>query len=247
MIELKNVRKTLGGREVLKGVNLRVGEGEILSIIGGSGAGKSVILKHIMGFLRPDSGTVVVGGVTVSSAGREELYAVRKEIGFLFQTAALLRSLTVRDNLALPLQEHDHHTPEEIDRIVTERLHWVRLFNVENKLPTDLSVGMMKRVGLARALVRDPRIVLFDEPTTGLDPVLSSSIGHLIMDLRRKLRFTAVAVTHDMQLCYLIADRIAMLYNGQIIETGTPAEIQASRNPRVQQFIHGEPERENNA
>jgi phospholipid/cholesterol/gamma-HCH transport system ATP-binding protein len=244
MIELKEVKKKLGGKEVLKGVNLRVEKGKIFAIIGGSGAGKSVILKHVMGFLRPDSGTVVVDGVAVSTAGGDELYALRKNIGFLFQTAALLRSLTVRNNLALPLQEHDHLAPEEIDRIVTERLNWVRLFNVENKLPSDLSVGMMKRVGLARALVRDPKIILFDEPTTGLDPVLSSTIGHLIVDLHRKLHFTAIAVTHDMHLCYLIADRVAMLYNGQIIETGTPAEIQASRNPLVQQFIHGMPEKE---
>ena len=244
MIELKNVRKNLGGKEVLQGVDLEIKEGEVLVIIGGSGAGKSVILKHVMGFLRPDSGTVVVNGISVSNAGKGQLYALRKDIGFLFQTSALLHSLTVRENLALPLTEHTNYRPEEMDRIVSERLHWVRLFNVENKLPSDLSVGMMKRVGLARALVRDPKIVLFDEPTTGLDPVLSSTIGHLIVDLHRKLRFTAIAVTHDMHLCYLIADRIAMLYNGRIIENGTPAQIKASSNPLVQQFIHGMPEEE---
>jgi len=244
MIEIIDLKKRLDGKEVLRGINLKVAEGELMVIIGGSGVGKSVLLKHIIGFLKPDSGDVIVNGFSIPAADQKELYRIRKDYGILFQTAALLQSLTVRENMALPLKEHTDLNPEEIDRIVTERLGWVELHGVEDKLPSDLSVGMMKRVGLARAIVRDPQIVLFDEPTTGLDPVLSSTIGQLIVDLHRKLRFTSIAVTHDMNLAYMIGDRIGMLYNGVIIEVGTVEEIKRSSNPTVQEFIHGLPEPE---
>lgn len=242
MIEIVDLKKSLGGKEVLRGVSLEVKEGELVVIIGGSGMGKSVLLKHIIGFLKPDSGDVIVNGVSVSKAGEKELYRIRENYGVLFQTAALLHSLTVRDNMALPLREHTNLPDGEINRIITERLNWVELYNVEDKLPTDLSVGMMKRVGLARAIVRDPKIVLFDEPTTGLDPVLSSIIGQLIVNLHKRLKFTSIAVTHDMSLAYIIGDRIGMLYNGELIQVGTPDEIRSSRNPVVRQFIYGMPE-----
>lgn len=242
MIEIINLKKSLGGKEVLRGINLKVEKGELMVIIGGSGVGKSVLLKHIMGFLKPDSGEVIVNGFSIPRASQKELYKIRKDYGILFQTAALLQSLTVRENMALPLKEHTDLSPEEIDRIVKERLSWVELHNVEDKLPSDLSVGMMKRVGLARAIVRDPAIVLFDEPTTGLDPILSSTIGQLIVDLHRRLRFTSIAVTHDMDLAYMIGDRIGVLYDGVIIEAGTVEEIKQSSNPTVQEFIHGLPE-----
>ncbi len=246
MIQLIDLKKNLGGKEVLRGVNLEVREGELMVIIGGSGMGKSVILKHIIGFMKPDSGDVIVGGRSIPAASPSEIYKIREDYGVLFQTAALLHSLTVRENMALPLREHENYSEEDIERIVTERLNWVELYNVEDKLPTDLSVGMMKRVGLARAIVRDPKIVLFDEPTTGLDPVLSSVIGELIVRLHKRLKFTSIAVTHDMSLAYMIGDRIGMLYNGELIEVGTPDEIRQSKNPIVQQFIHGMAEVEEN-
>ena len=187
-----------------------------------------------------------INGFSIPKASQKELYQIRKDFGMLFQTAALLQSLTIGENLSLPLKEHTSLSREEIDRVVTERLHWVKLFNVENNLPANLSVGMMKRAGLARALVRDPKIVLFDEPTTGLDPVLSSTIGQLIIDLHGRLKFTSLAVTHDMNLAYMIANRIAMLHQGRIIEVGTPDEIRSSADPVVQQFIRGMPETLNN-
>ena len=236
----------MGGKEVLKGVNLKIQSGELMVIIGGSGAGKTVLLKHVIGFFKPDAGDVKINGFSVPGANQKELYRIRKDFGMLFQTAALLQSLTIAENLSLPLKEHTSLSREEIDRIVTERLHWVKLFNVENNIPANLSVGMMKRAGLARALVRDPKIVLFDEPTTGLDPVLSSTIGQLIIDLHDRLKFTSIAVTHDMNLAYMIANRIAMLHQGLIVEVGTPEEIRSSTNPVVQQFIRGMPEILNN-
>lgn len=242
MIEIVDLEKSLGGKEVLRNVNLTVEKGELMVVIGGSGAGKSVLLKHIIGFLKPDSGDVRINEVSIPRATQKELYEIRKDFGFLFQTSALLHSLTVRENMALPLKEHSDLAEGEINRIVSERLNWVKLYNVEDKLPSDLSVGMMKRVGLARAIVRDPKVVFFDEPTTGLDPILASSIGQLIIDLHRKLKFTSIAVTHDMTLAYMIGDRIGMLYNGEIIEVGTPEEIRGSSNLTVQQFIHGMPE-----
>ncbi len=241
MIDIVGLKKSLGGKEVLKGVDLRIDSGELLAVIGGSGAGKTVLLKHVIGFLKPDRGDILVNGVSVPRASQKELYEIRKDFGMLFQTAALLQSLTIGENLALPLKEHTKLSRQEIDRVVTERLNWVKLFNVENRLPSDLSVGMMKRAGLARALVRDPKIVLFDEPTTGLDPVLSSTIGQLIIDLHGRLKFTSIAVTHDMSLAYMIADRIAMLHHGRIIGIGTPEEIKTSKSQVVQQFIRGMP------
>ncbi len=243
MIKVVNLRKKLGEKEVLRGVNLEVGEGELMVIIGGSGMGKSVLLKHIIGFMKPDSGEVMVGKCSVTGCTRRDLYEYRKNCGFVFQSAALLQSITIGDNVALPLVEHTHLPPEEIRKIARERLHWVKLFNQEDQLPSELSGGMQKRVSIARALVMDPHLLLFDEPTTGLDPVLAATIGELIVDLHARIGFTAIAVSHNMRFAYRIADRIGMLYNGKIIEVGTPEEIKSTSNPLVQQFIQGIPEK----
>jgi len=242
MIEIKDVYKNLGGQEVLKGVNLHVPQGELLAIIGGSGSGKSVLLKHVIGFLKPDSGDVIVDGVSIPSCSRRELYGIRKKFGVVFQSAALLQSLTVGDNVALPLREHSICPEGEIISRVIERLAMVSLNNVEKKLPAELSGGMQKRASLARAIIMNPDILLFDEPETGLDPVLTATIGQLIIDLHKRIGFTAIAVTHNMEFAYRIADRIAMLYNGRILESGTPEEIRNTSNPVVRQFIRGLPE-----
>ncbi|MFH1038208.1 MAG: ABC transporter ATP-binding protein [PVC group bacterium] len=244
MIEINNVHKRLGGKEVLRGVNLEVKEGELMVVIGGSGMGKSVLLKHIIGFLKPDSGDVLVDGVSIPGCSLRELYEIRKRYGVIFQSPALLQSLTVGDNVALPLKEHSGYPDEKIREIVSDRLHLVKLFDVEEKLPSELSGGMQKRVSLARALVMDPHLVLFDEPDIGLDPILSATIGHLIVDLHARIGFTAIAVTHNMSFAYLIADRIAMLYDGRIVALGTPDEIRRSPERLVQEFIKGIPKHE---
>lgn len=242
MIEFVETRKSLGGENVLDGVNLRVEHGEIMVIIGGSGTGKSVLLKHTIGFLRPDSGDVIVDGISIPGCSRSRLYEIRQKYGVVFQSAALLQSLTAGDNVALPLREHSDYGEDKIREIVRDRLAKVSLFEAENKLPSELSGGMQKRVSLARALVMNPDILLFDEPETGLDPVLTATIGQLIIDLHNSIGFTAIAVTHNMDFAYRIADRIGMLYRGKILEVGTPEEIRNTANPVVRQFIQGLPE-----
>jgi len=243
MIKVVGLRKKLGGRDVLNGIDLEVQEGELMVIIGGSGMGKSVLLKHIIGFLKPDSGEVMIDQCSVADCTRQALYEYRKNCGFVFQSAALLQSITIGENVALPLVEHTVLPPPEIREIARERLHWVKLFNQEDKLPSELSGGMQKRASIARALVMDPHLLLFDEPTSGLDPVLAATIGELIVDLHARIGFTAIAVSHNMKFAYRIADRIGMLYNGKIIEVGTPEEIKRTTNPLVRQFIQGIPEK----
>lgn len=243
MIKVTDLRKKLGGKEVLRGIDLEVAEGELVVIIGGSGMGKSVLLKHIIGFMKPDSGGVMMDSCSVVSCTRRELYQYRQNCGFVFQSAALLQSITIGENVALPLVEHTHLSPKEIREIARERLHRVKLFNQEDKLPSELSGGMQKRASIARALVMDPKILLFDEPTSGLDPVLAATIGELIVDLHARIGFTAIAVSHNMRFAYRIADRIGMLSHGRIIEIGTPEEIRRSSKPMVQNFIHGRPEK----
>lgn len=244
MIKIDNVHKTLEGKEVLRGINLDVKRGEVLVIIGGSGMGKSVMLKHILGFLRPDSGDVLVDGVSIPNCSSAKLYEIRKTFGVVFQSPALLQSLTVEENVSLPLKEHSDLPPEKIAGIVRDRLHLVKLFDVEAKFPSHLSGGMQKRVSLARALVMDPAVMLFDEPATGLDPILTATIGQLIVDLHRRIGFTAIAVTHNMDFAYQIADRIAMLHQGEIIAEGTPEEIKHTSQPQVRDFIMGIPRKE---
>jgi phospholipid/cholesterol/gamma-HCH transport system ATP-binding protein len=224
---------------VLRGVNLTVEKGESMTVIGGSGSGKSVLIKHIIGLLFPDKGEVKVAGQVLNNLDDHQLNELRKKFGMLFQMAALFDSLTVWENVGFGLKQHTKLSEKEIREIATEKLALVGLKNVEDKMPVDLSGGMRKRVGLARAIAMDAEIILYDEPTTGLDPITADSINDLIIDLRKKLGVTSVAITHDMHSAYKISDRIAMLYKGEIQEIGTPDQIKSTANPIVKQFITG--------
>jgi phospholipid/cholesterol/gamma-HCH transport system ATP-binding protein len=239
MIELINVYKKLGEKQILHGVSFHVGKGETYVIIGRSGTGKSVTLKNIIGLLRPDAGQIKVMGTDVSHLTTREFYNLRNDIGVLFQSGALINWLNVEENVALPLMEHEKLPPQEVKRIVREKLSLVNLRNVEHLTTDTLSGGMKKRVGLARAIVRNPQIILYDEPTSGLDPVMSNQINELILSLQQKLGVTSICVTHDMESAYMIANKIGMLYEGKIIAEGTPEEIKNSKNAIVRQFIHG--------
>jgi phospholipid/cholesterol/gamma-HCH transport system ATP-binding protein len=239
MISLRGVSKRFGTHQVLEGLDLEIERGETMVVIGGSGTGKSVLLKHIIGLLRPDAGEVVVDGVAVGPLRGWALKEFRKKFGMLFQGSALFDSLSVLDNVAFGLREHTRLKEEEIRAKVRETLDLVGLHDVEHLWPAELSGGMKKRVSLARALAMEPKILLYDEPTTGLDPIRADSINELIVELRDRLRVTGVAITHDMTSAYKIADRIAMLYKGKIIAVGTPEQIRSSENPVVHQFITG--------
>lgn len=239
MIRIVDLHKSFGATKVLQGVNLEIGEGETMVVIGQSGSGKSVLLKHIIGMLKPDQGRVYIDDVEITGLRDEALQPVLRKFGMLFQGAALFDSLTVGENVAFGLRRYTKHTRQEIEAIVTESLGKVGLRGVESLMPHELSGGMKKRVGLARAIAYRPRIILYDEPSTGIDPIRADSINDLINQMKRDLCVTSVVITHDMVSCYKVADRIAMLYNGVIVEIGTPAEIQATSNPVVQQFIRG--------
>ena len=241
-IELCELTKSLSGRTVLDGVTLSILKGETISVIGGSGAGKSVTLKHIVGLMKPDRGCVKVDGVDVTNTNHGSLENARRKIGFCFQGSALLNSLSVFENVALPLREHEKLGTEEIRRRVEEKLALVGLAKEGNKLPSEISGGMRKRVGLARAIIRNPEIILYDEPTAGLDPVMGTAINDLILDMQRKLAVTSVLVTHDMSSAFRVSNRIAMLVKGKIVKLGTPAEFRATDDPLVKQFIYGESE-----
>lgn len=240
MIDIVDVHKYFEGNHVLRSTNLHVETGKTLVIIGRSGCGKSVLLKHIIGLLFPDKGKVVINGQDVSSLHEKELHLLRLKIGMVFQGAALFDSLTVGENVGFSLYEHTDISHDEIKKIVAEKLELVELQGIENLKPAELSGGMKKRVGLARAICYDPEIILYDEPTTGLDPIMADAINDLIRDLNHKLKVTSVVVTHDMASAYKVADRIAMLYQGQIVEMGTPDEIKNTSNPVVKQFITGQ-------
>jgi phospholipid/cholesterol/gamma-HCH transport system ATP-binding protein len=240
LIELRDVHKRFGRLVVLDGVSLGVEEGESLVVIGASGTGKSVLLKHIVGLLKPDSGEVWFDGQRVDTMTDRELVAVRKQIGFLFQMGALFDSLTVEENIGFPIVEHTRKTPAEISRIVDEKLRMVGLPEVRKKMPAELSGGQRKRVALARAIALDPRLILYDEPTTGLDPIRSDVINELIIKLKRELRVTSVVVTHDMHSAFRVGDRIVMLDKGKTIFDGTPQQIQQSKNPLIRSFVLGE-------
>ena len=241
-IELCDLTKTLSGRTVLDGISLAIQKGETMSIMGGSGAGKSVTLKHIVGLMKPDRGCVKVDGGDVTNTNHGSLEAARRKIGFCFQGSALLNSLSVFENVALPLREHETLDEEEIRRRVEEKLSLVGLSDASRKLPAEISGGMKKRVGLARAIIRNPSIILYDEPTAGLDPVMGRTINDLILDMQKKLGVTSVLVTHDMSSAFRVSNRMAMLLKGKIIKIGTPDEFRASEDPFIKQFIYGESE-----
>ena len=237
MIEIIDLHKSFGSRKVLAGVNLKIETGETLVIIGRSGTGKSVLLKHIIGLIKQDSGKILVDGAEVF--GDQKLNDFRMQIGMLFQGSALFDSLTVQENVGFSLYEHTHLPQNEIENRVKEKLQLVGLSGIEELMPAELSGGMKKRVGLARAICTEPKIILYDEPTTGLDPIMADAINDLIIRMREQLRVTSIVVTHDMTSAYKVGNRIAMLYSGKIIGLGTPDEIRNSKDPFIKQFITG--------
>lgn len=240
MIELKSVRKAFGEHVVLDDCTLTVRDRETMVVIGYSGTGKSVLLKHVVGLLQPDAGQVIVDGQSVPDLDRDDLSSLRAQIGYVFQSAALFDSMTVAENVALGLRRRSL-VDEEIAERVSEALAVVDLTGNDDKLPAELSGGMRKRVGIARAIALRPRYILYDEPTTGLDPVTSAVIDQLMVRTREHLGVTGIVVTHDMRSAYTVGDRIAMLYEGKIRQVGSVAEIQATQDPLVRQFIEGIP------
>ena len=244
MIRLINVHKAFGPKKVLEGFTLDVNEGETMVIIGYSGTGKSVAIKHIVGLLEPDEGTVWVDGQEVPKLTRQQLYALRAKIGYVFQFAALFDSQTIGENVAMGLRKEGRLSEPEIQERVTQALELVDLPNVETKMPAELSGGMRKRVGIARAIARRPKYILYDEPTTGLDPVTSAVIDELMIRMREKLGVTSIVITHDMKSAYRVGSRIAMLYEGKVRQVGTVDEIQHTTDPIVRQFIEGKPDLE---
>jgi phospholipid/cholesterol/gamma-HCH transport system ATP-binding protein len=241
-IILTNVTKSFGARTILNGLSLEVREGETVAVIGHSGIGKSVLLKSIVRLLEPEQGTITVDGQNVAELNTEQLYEMRRRVGYVFQFAALFDSMTVRDNVAMGLRRIRGLYEETIAKRVTESLRLVEMSGFEDRFPGQLSGGQRKRVGLARAIATEPKYLLYDEPTTGLDPVTTAVIDGLIQKMRNELKVTSVVVTHDMKSAYRIADRIAMLDKGKIRYVGTPAEIQVADDPVVRSFVEGRPE-----
>jgi phospholipid/cholesterol/gamma-HCH transport system ATP-binding protein len=241
-IVLRGVRKAFGPKVVLDGIDLEVHDRETLAVIGASGTGKSVLLKTIVRLLDPDEGTVLIDGQDVAELGREEIYELRRQVGYVFQFAALFDSMTVFDNVAMGLRRSGRMTEKDIRDRVTESLHLVEMDGYEDRLPAQISGGQRKRVGLARAIATRPKYLLYDEPTSGLDPVTTAVIDELILRMASELSVTSVVVTHDMKSAYRVANRIAMLYSGLIRYAGTPAEIRATEDPIVKGFIEGRPD-----
>ena len=239
MISLRNVHKSFGAQKVLDGLDLDIPDGKITAIIGPSGEGKSVLLKHLIGLLEPDSGQVEVDGESILNLRRSELNRIREKFGMLFQNVALFDSMSVFENVAFPLEEKTTLAKEEIRDRVLSALEDVGLKNIENKFPDELSGGMKKRVGLARAVVLNPKIILFDEPTTGLDPIIKRAIHQLIKDTHTKFGFTAVIVSHEIPEIFDVAQNVAMLFQGKILQHGTSDDIKNSNHPAIRQFISG--------
>jgi phospholipid/cholesterol/gamma-HCH transport system ATP-binding protein len=241
LIEFRGVKKAFGPKVVYRGLDLVVRRGEVLTVIGGSGVGKSVMLKMLIGLLRPDAGSICFEGAEVTTMGESKLARVRQRIAMLFQSGALFDSLSVAENVAYGLDEHfrDQMSPAEVRDRVAWALGLVGLPGIEEMRPADLSGGMRKRVGLARAIAVQPEVVLYDEPTTGLDPINTARVNHMIMGLQNKLNITSIVVTHDMGSAFTISDRMAMVHSGRIIAYGVPEEFRASRDPRVIDFIEG--------
>jgi phospholipid/cholesterol/gamma-HCH transport system ATP-binding protein len=242
MIKIVDIHKSFNGQKVLDGLNLEIETGKITVIIGQSGGGKSVLLKHMIGLIRPDQGEVLVEGVDIARLNDRKLNEVRKNFGMLFQEAALFDSMTVGENVAFPLNEHTRLKRQQIREIVQQKLLQVGLRDITHKMPSELSGGMRKRVGLARAMALDPKIILFDEPTTGLDPITADAIDRLIVDTQKLTQATCVAISHDIESTFKIAHTVAMLYQGKIIVVGNPEEVKACEHPALQQFIQGKAE-----
>ncbi len=239
MIEIINLSKSFTSSKVLDNLNLIINSGEVIVIIGRSGCGKSVLLKHIIGLIRPDMGQVIIDGNDMTRLEEHEMDKIRLSFGMLFQGAALFDSMTVGENVGFTLREHTNTPEKDIQKKVATSLELVGLKGIEKLMPAELSGGMKKRVGLARAICNNPKIILYDEPTTGLDPIMADAINNLIIDLNNKLKVTSIVVTHDMVSAFKIADRIAMLYKGKIITIGTPDNIKNTKDPIVKQFITG--------
>jgi phospholipid/cholesterol/gamma-HCH transport system ATP-binding protein len=239
VIRLVNLNKSFRSQQVLKDLNLTIPSGQTTVIVGRSGGGKSVLLKHIMGLIRPDSGEIWIDEEEINRLRERDLYRLRRRFGMLFQEGALFDSMTIGENVAFPLREHRKMTAQEIDRVVAEKLALVGLSGVEEKMPSELSGGMRKRAALARAIALDPDILLFDEPTTGLDPIMTASIDQLVIETQKRFQMTCVVISHDIQSVFRIAHNIAMLYEGKIIEQGTPEAFQQSTNKLVQDFLLG--------
>ena len=238
MIEIKNLHKQFENNSVLRGVNLTIKQGETLAIIGSSGCGKSVLLKHIVGLLEPDEGCVCIEQKNISNLSQDDLYEIRKLFGFLFQGAALFDSMTIEENIALPIIENQYdYSVSKLNSIIEEKLELVGLPGIQKKKPSELSGGMKKRVGLARALVTNPKYILYDEPTTGLDPIMSDSIDELINHLNEQLNVTSIVVTHDMFSVKNVADKVSMMHNGKIYFSGTYNEVLKSKDSVIQNFI----------
>jgi phospholipid/cholesterol/gamma-HCH transport system ATP-binding protein len=239
MIEARNLQKSFGAQKILDGVSFRIENGESVVIIGRSGGGKSVLLKHLIGLLKPDSGEVLIDGENIELMNERQLLRVRRNFGMVFQGAALFDSMTVAENVAFGLRRHEHLTEGEISRRVAATLEMVDLPGTENKNPAELSGGMRKRVGLARAIIYEPKIVLYDEPTTGLDPIVSDSIDKLMMRVRDHLKVTSIVVTHDMRSARRVGNRVMMLHEKKIYANAAPKEFFASQDPVVRQFVDG--------
>ena len=242
LIEVNDVHKSFATNHVLRGLNLAIRPGESMVVIGGSGTGKSVLIKCIIGILSPDRGNILVGGQDIGSLKEKDLYQLRKKFGMLFQAGALFDSMKVWENVGFGLLQHTTLSKKEVKERAIEKLNLLGLHQIEDLMPSELSGGMRKRVSLARAIAMEPEILLYDEPTTGLDPIRADTINALIVEMRKKIKVTSITITHDMVSAYKVGDRIAMLYQGKIIEVGTPAEIKNSSSAIVQQFIQGKAE-----
>ena len=242
MIAVRSLAKKIGQQEILRGVDLDVGKGETLVIIGRSGGGKSVLLKHLVGLMKPDAGEIWIDGQNITGMSERELSSIREKVGILFQSAALFDSMTVEENIAFPLREAGFCDPEVVRAKVDEMLEVMEMEGEHNKMPVSLSGGMKKRVGLARSIIRRPSCVLYDEPTSGLDPVVADSINRLIRRLQERFGVTSIVVSHDMKSAFHVADRIAYLHEGRIYFHGTPSDLQQSNDSLIQDFLVGRSE-----
>ncbi len=239
-IEYIDVEKSFGPKKVLDHLNLTIEKGETMTILGGSGSGKTILLKILLGLVPVGRGKILVDGQDVLTMDEEGLLHLRRRVGMLFQGGALFDSLSVKENIAYALREHFHHSEEEIDRLVAEKLQLVGLSGIEAMVPSDLSGGMKKRVALARAISTNPEVILYDEPTTGLDPQNTTRINHLIREIQEKLRVTSIVVTHDIKSAFFVSDRLALLHRGKIEAVGSRQEMEKSENPMVSRFLRGE-------